>query len=203
MRTFTKLLISFLILITFLICISCKKGGKDLFEKSLKTKDTTEKRILREEIAEKYPDTEYGYFSKAGIVYMRGHKEEAVRLYTKAIEINPNFVQAYYNRGIAYNDIREYFKAISDFTKAIEINPDYAEAYYNRGVAYIDMINYSQAISDFTKAIELNPNDADAYVWRGFAFDKKGNNYQACIDWKKAYQLGNKNVIELINKFCK
>ena len=136
------------------------KGGKDLFEKALKTEDTTEKRILREEIAEKYPETEYGYFSKAYLVSLRGHDEEAVRLYTKAIEIEPDFAFAYCNRGDAYKEMKDYSNAIKDFTKAIELNPNDTFAYYNRGLAYAETDNFSQACSDWQKAYQLGHKPA-------------------------------------------
>ena len=54
---------------------------------------------------------------------------------TKAIELNPNYAKAYYNRGIAKFDLQDYKGAIADYTKAIELNPNYAKAYYNRGIA--------------------------------------------------------------------
>ena len=62
--------------------------------------------------------------------------DKAISDYTKAIEINPRFAEAYYNRGLAYGKKGQYDKAISDYTKAIEINPRFAEAYNNRGDAY-------------------------------------------------------------------
>src|SRR5215204_1440714 len=52
--------------------------------------------------------------------------DEAIREYTKAIELNPQFAEAYYNRGIAYSDKKEYDAAIQDYTKAIELNPRFA-----------------------------------------------------------------------------
>ena len=64
-----------------------------------------------------------------------GRKDDAIKDYTKAIEINPQYFEAFFNRGILYD---QYFLGISlyrlgrkedtikDYTKAIEINPQYA-----------------------------------------------------------------------------
>jgi len=46
--------------------------------------------------------------------------------YNKAIELNPKYADAYYNRAIAYKAQSNTKKAIKDYTKAIEINPNYA-----------------------------------------------------------------------------
>ena len=69
---------------------------------------------------------------------------------------------AYTNRGVAYNDLKQYERAISDYNKAIELNPNFALAYNNRGWAYYCLKKYQQALKDFDKAIELNPNNTQA-----------------------------------------
>ncbi len=61
--------------------------------------------------------------------------DKAIADFTKAIEKNPRFAEAYYFRGLVYYDKGQYDKAISDFTKAIEINARGAEAYSKRGIA--------------------------------------------------------------------
>ena len=64
-----------------------------------------------------------------------GRKEDAINNFTKAIEINPQFAEAFFNIGILYykyfigislNDLGRKEDAIKDYTKAIEINPQYA-----------------------------------------------------------------------------
>ena len=93
--------------------------------------------------------------------------EEAVNHYTQSIELDPNQITAYNNRGLAYTNLRNYNSAINDFHRAIEINPNYADAYNNRGVAYIRQGKRDHAIDDYSRAIELNPDYAPAYYNRG------------------------------------
>ncbi|GAH96835.1 unnamed protein product, partial [marine sediment metagenome] len=59
--------------------------------------------------------------------------------FAKAIQLNPKYANAYYNRGIAYGELRQHTKAVSDYTRAIELDPKYTEAYYNRGVQYVHL----------------------------------------------------------------
>jgi len=47
-----------------------------------------------------------------------------------------NLAVAYYNRGTAYNTLKQHETAIEDFNKALEHNPKYVMAYNNRGNAY-------------------------------------------------------------------
>ena len=45
----------------------------------------------------------------------RGKWEEAIAEYDEAIRLDPKFADAYYNRGNAYADLRQYEEAIQDY----------------------------------------------------------------------------------------
>ncbi len=120
----------------------------------------------------------------------KGQYDRAIALFSKALEINPRYAEAYNNRGIAYAKGKgQYDKAISDYDKAIEINPRYAEAYNNRAIAYCDSQKFDKAISDYTKAIEINPRYTEAYNNRGVAYEKKGQFDKAISDFSIALEI--------------
>ena len=73
----------------------------------------------------------------------------------KVIELAPDFVYAYYNRGNVCSTLKDYRAALADYDKAIELNPNFAEAYFNRGLTNIFLGNNRQGISDLSKAGEL------------------------------------------------
>ena len=116
------------------------------------------------------PYTEYNaedYFSLGVDAHQRQEFKRAIKYYSTAIELNPNYPDAYNNRGIARGTLGNYKGAIKDFDKAIELNSNYANAYNNRGIAKDKLGDHEDAIEDFDKAIELNPDYADAYNNRG------------------------------------
>ncbi|WP_310481974.1 tetratricopeptide repeat protein [Chamaesiphon sp. VAR_48_metabat_403] len=51
--------------------------------------------------------------------------------FDRAIKLNPNLAEAYYNRGAVRYELGDKHGTISDLDRAIEINPNLAEAYYN------------------------------------------------------------------------
>lgn len=73
----------------------------------------------------------------------------------KVIELAPDFVYAYYNRGNLLTQLKDYRAAIVDYDKAIQLNPDFAEAYFNRGLTHIFLGNNKRGITDLSKAGEL------------------------------------------------
>ncbi|MCG6880040.1 MAG: tetratricopeptide repeat protein [Deltaproteobacteria bacterium] len=81
--------------------------------------------------------------------------DSAIFYYSEAIKINPEFVQAYNNRGIAYVWKKKYDLAIADFSKAIELDPEYGKAYNNRAIVYTYEGETDKARQDLYKAQRL------------------------------------------------
>ena len=54
--------------------------------------------------------------------------DEAIGHYTEAIDLNPEHVNAYNNRGCLTIIKGDFDNAIQDCNKAIELNPDYADS---------------------------------------------------------------------------
>ena len=75
--------------------------------------------------------------------------------FTLAININPNYLDAYYNRGCCYFYIQDYQAAVNDFSFSIQINPQYIQAYSARANACIALGEITIAELDFQKVKEL------------------------------------------------
>lgn len=71
------------------------------------------------------------------------------------VELAPDFVYGYYNRGNVSALLKDYRAAVADYDKAIELNPEFGEAYFNRGLVHIYLGNNKQGLIDLSKAGEL------------------------------------------------
>jgi Flp pilus assembly protein TadD len=60
-----------------------------------------------------------------------GNLDEAVKLFTRAIELEPGYSESYNNLGYAYVVKGDLENAVKHFKKAIEINPNYVQALQN------------------------------------------------------------------------
>lgn len=89
------------------------------------------------------------------ILQDQGKVDEAVYMYTKAIQTDGNYYKAYYNIGNIYLNDGKPNIAAEQFKKVIKIKPDFAYGHYNLACAYIKLGKYSKARFELYTAIEL------------------------------------------------
>lgn len=109
------------------------------------------------------------YYVWQGRVLQNENKlDEAISSFSKAVNRNPEFAQAYQLRANAFKELGDYPAALEDYTQALSLVPD-AYWFNRRGLAYEEMNDFKKAAADYTRALELNPKWAVAYNNRGFA----------------------------------
>ncbi|MBA2268751.1 MAG: tetratricopeptide repeat protein, partial [Nitrosopumilus sp.] len=90
------------------------------------------------------------------------NNQEAIACYDKAIEINPQYADAYNNKGLSLYYLGDYQEAIACYDKAIEINPEYADTFYNKGMALSAISKFAEAISSYEKTLEIDSDNVKA-----------------------------------------
>lgn len=129
-------------------------------------------------------------YNTHGIAYSENSEHDrAMEAFDKAIELQPDYISAHYNRGLAYMRIGEVDKALADYSGAIQFKPNYAEAYNNRGIAYHKKGEVIYAIQDYSTAIGLNPKLAEPYANRGNLYLSRLDIHRAVSDCTKALRL--------------
>jgi len=145
-----------------------------LKQQLIQNQDENEKLKIQKEYNQSSSQlTAEDWFQKGYNAAEIGEYDNTILYNKKAIEINPDFAEAYCNMGFAYVNKGNYDKAIECFQKAIALYPNNPEVYDNMGVAYYYKDNYDKAIECFQKAIEINPDFAGAYLNLGNAYNKK------------------------------
>ena len=67
------------------------------------------------------PDFSFAIYNKANILCAQHEYKDAILYYTKAIELDTDFAEAYFNRGLTYIYIGENEKGLADLSKAGEL----------------------------------------------------------------------------------
>ncbi len=104
--------------------------------------------------------------------------DAALEAYTRAIvsgELDTEALAlAYNNRGVVYNEVGDYDRAIADYREALALVPgdptalrNLRVAYTRRGVAFANFGEFDRALDDLGRAIELEPSHHLAWLRRG------------------------------------
>ena len=97
------------------------------------------------------------YYTLGNIKAESGDFRGAIIAFSRAIELNPNYIGAYNNRGMAKYSLGNYRGAITDYNLALKLNASptiIAFIYNNRGVATAEIGDRRGAIADYNRAIE-------------------------------------------------
>jgi tetratricopeptide (TPR) repeat protein len=142
----------------------------------------------------------YVYTELASISSDESEFEKAIEYNNKAIELNPEFVEAYINRGLAYSHIGNHNCAEKDFSKARDLKPDFIEAYIGSGQNCLINCKYDDAIKYFDKVIGIDNKRIVAFIGRGSAYSVKEEYKEALKDFKMAIHLDSNSVNAYINR---
>jgi tetratricopeptide (TPR) repeat protein len=129
--------------------------------------------------------------------------QKAIEYLNNAIKLQPDYVDAYHNRGNAYSHLKQYQRAIEDYSKVIRLKPNDGGAYHNRGNAYSSLKQYQRAIKDYDQSIRLALNDeilAASYHGRGVNYFFSGNKLEGCSSFLKICELGDCKDYELLKR---
>jgi tetratricopeptide (TPR) repeat protein len=89
----------------------------------------------------------------------KGRSDDAMTHYDEAITLQPNYGDAYYNRGIVLFAKGRTEEAIADWTKALEMHPNDADAHTSLGNALLQRGSLREAIAHYATAMDLAPED--------------------------------------------
>jgi Flp pilus assembly protein TadD len=121
--------------------------------------------------------------------FIRKDYANAVKSYTCAADLQPDYAPIYVKRGFAYAGLQDSKAALDDYTHALELDENLISAYNNRGTLYTQMGNFGLAINDFTLVISLDPTNAIAYNNRGIVHAAEGNFDEAIADFEQSISL--------------
>ena len=142
------------------------------------------------------------YFKRGNVKFRNTDLEGAIADYDKAIELNPRYAIAYFNRGtiMALKVKGDLDGALADFDKSIELNSCLMQTYLKTGKAKVLKGDLDSALADFDKAIALNSCLAEAYFNSGKVKDFKGDLDSALADYDKAIEFKPSHAGAYVNR---
>ena len=132
--------------------------------------------------------------------YYKGEYSKAIEYYDKALAIDSKNVDAWINKGSAFDGLGKYDEAIRCVDKALEIDEKYVNAWRVKGVVLYSLGKYDEAIKCYDKALEIDEKYVDAWNNKGIALYSLGKYDEAIKCYDKALEIDGKYVHAWNNK---
>ena len=146
------------------------------------------------QVLEDDPDDMRGYLALGGVYFSQKNYRAAADLYDSAIgrigEPKPEHWNMFYQRGIAYERLKEWPKAEPNFRKALELYPDHPQVLNYLGYSWVDMnMNLEEGMELIRRAVELRPSDGYIVDSLGWAHYRLGQYEEAVEHLERAVSL--------------
>lgn len=125
-----------------------------------------------------------------GTIYFYQGEErygEAIPLFQKAIQLDPNFANAYFNLGQIYHELEDYAKAEDNLSSFVEIKPRDPLGFNALGNLYWDWNKPTQAIAMFQRCLALDAKHPFG-LYNYALFELKRANYEEAIALFERYR---------------
>ena len=130
---------------------------------------------LLQAAAKQYPKSPIILNSLASEAITLGLYDKSLEYLNTAISVNPDYTDAFYNKGITEDRMGKFPEAISDLSVSLRNNPYYTDAYFARGNVFRQMGEAEKAMQDYTKVIVLEKNNAGAWNNRAIVKGQLGD----------------------------
>lgn len=143
---------------------------------------------------EAHPNDMRAYLALGGVYSSKDDFRSAANLYDKAVEVLKTPTAAnwniFYQRGIAYERLKEWPKAEPNFRKALELQPDQPQVLNYLGYSWVDMnTNLKEGLEMIQKAVDLRPSDGYIVDSLGWAYFRLGRFDDAVREMERAVSL--------------
>ena len=135
------------------------------------------------------PTTSAGYVSRAKIFINRDMRKEALLDYDKAVELDPNNVYAWANRGMTRVQVGDFAGAKTDLAKAEALDPDFVQNFIARGMLAEAERRPRDAIEPYTNAMAQEPENSYPIGHRALSYAAIGDADKAFVDAAAALKL--------------
>jgi len=127
-------------------------------------------------------------YNRGKVLYELKRYKEAIAAYEKAIQLKPEYAEAWNGEGKTFYDLKKYKEALDAYDKAIQIQPEYLEAWIGRGYVLNNLERYQEAIDSFDKVLKIQVNSPEVWNARGDALMSLQRYQEASESYGKAVQ---------------
>ncbi len=136
----------------------------------------------------------YTYYNKA---------EEGIPYLKKAIQLKPDYVEAYFNLATCHLALKHYDEAEKMYLESIKLNPKFINTYYPLSNLYLEKKQFDKILELNQNAINIGIKSDILYINMGNAYFIKGDTLSAVPFFEKGIELtpGNRKLNSFLAQF--
>lgn len=142
------------------------------------------------------PKKAWRAFEKGLAANRQGKREEAVRHFRRAVNIAPEYADAWNELGDTYRVLSKLELAEEALLRALELAPESAQPHLNRGMLGLAQGDTLKAESHLSTAAKLDPRLAPPHFLLGVIAYQKGDSDAAVAKFQQAMELDTAAVPE-------
>lgn len=130
---------------------------------------------------------------------------KGIELYAKAIQLYPEYHDAYGSRGLAYFRLKKYDQAFADYQQALKYRPGDSKVLSNMGFIYFLRNQLDEAEKVYREAVKYDPRFVDARRNLGAVLAMKENHAEAIKQWEEALKIEPQNLtlLQYLGQSCR
>lgn len=132
----------------------------------------------------------YDAYIYLGLFYAKVKDPIALAYYDNAIRLYPQSEEAWYNKGLFLQEIKESRKALQAYNTIIDFLPKSEKAWYNKGYVYLTQLQvFDSAVYCFDQAAAINPKNYSTFYNRGLSYEYLKDDKRAELDYRKSLEI--------------
>jgi tetratricopeptide (TPR) repeat protein/peroxiredoxin len=137
-----------------------------------------------------YPDTLANSWNNLGLLATKeGRTAEAIPLFQKALELNPDHVIALGNLGNAYRQQKNWDEARRALEHAVAVSPEDAEANYSLGMVFAQLSDNDRAYDYLQRALKSRPDYPEALNNLGVLYLRTGRRNEGVASFEECIRV--------------
>jgi tetratricopeptide (TPR) repeat protein len=126
------------------------------------------------------------FYSQGLRMISRDDYTKALPFFEKAVEIDPNYAESWYQAGFCYGMLARHQDSLKASRQAAKLRPTWAETYVNIGASSFALGQFKEAVEAYRQAAKNDETNAETQYALGLSLNKVGKNDEEILAYKRA-----------------
>lgn len=129
------------------------------------------------------------YYSQGLAQLSRDDYTRAAGLFEKAVEIDPNYAEAWYQAGFSFGMLGRHQEALKSSKQAAKLRPEWSETYVNIGASSFALGQFKDAVDAYRQAAKIDSDNADTQYALGLSLGRLGRADEEILAYRRALAI--------------